>query len=228
MRTCWLGPGSRIVTAFNWPSGSIAKFPNTMRTRRFLRGRSLDEKLAGVTTLSRQEILNLAEAFSRRGEPEKALEAKKNWVRAKEDRLRKEGRPDDLVQAAHEYQSMLEDNESAAKLLIEAYEKAPEMRSVSDQLEQLGWTLVKGKWMTRAEAAALPPDPNQRPGDRANFLGMSREQVRKTLGNPDSVTRIISAGRLNEVWIYNVGSRVAVHFLGGTDGQDVKVVRLEQ
>ena len=32
---------------------------------------------------------------------------------------------------------------------------------------------------------------------------MTRDQVRKVLASrPDSVTRIISAGQLNEVWIY--------------------------
>jgi hypothetical protein len=60
---------------------------------------------------------------------------------------------------------------------------------------------------------------------------MSRDQVRKTLGSqPDSVTRVISAGRLNEVWIYNqnAGTRLAIHFLGSVDGHDLKVVKLVQ
>ena len=70
-----------------------------------------------------------------------------------------------------------------------------------------------------------------RPADAGHLVGMSRDQVRKALSSrPDSVTRVISAGRLNEIWIYNenAASHIAIHFLGSADGHDLKVVRLVQ
>ncbi len=196
-----------------------------------LRAQTLDERLAAAATLSRSDVLKLAERFTQRGQLEKALQAKKAWVLAGDERLRKEGRPDDLIQAAHEHQSMLDDDEGAAKLLIDAYELSPGMKEISEQLDRLGWTRVNGKWMTRAQAAALPPDPSKQAADEGRLVGMSRDQVRKVLvSQPDSVTRVISAGRLNEVWIYNenAGSRLAIHFLGSADGHDLKVVKLVQ
>jgi hypothetical protein len=196
-----------------------------------LREKTLDERLATAATLSRSDILKLAERFTQRNQPEKALQAKKSWVLAGDERLQREGRPDDLIQAAHEHQSMLDDDEGAVKLLIEAYEKSPEMKEISEQLDRLGWVHVNGKWITRAQAAALPPDPSKQAADAGRLTGMSRDQVRKTLGSqPDSVTRVISAGRLNEVWIYNqnAGTRLAIHFLGSIDGHDLKVVKLVQ
>ena len=46
---------------------------------------------------------------------------------------------------------------------------------------------------------------------------------------PDSVTRVISAGQLNEIRIYeNGGSRLSVQFVGSIDGRDLKVVKLVQ
>lgn len=196
-----------------------------------LREKTLDERLTAAATLSRSDVLSLAERFTQRGQPEKALQAKKAWVLAGDERLRKEGRPDDLIQAAREHQSLLDDNDGAAKLLIDAYELSPQMKEISEQLDHLGWTRANGKWMTRAQAAALPPDPSKKAAGEGSLLGMSRDQVRKVLvSRPDSVTRVISAGRLNEIWIYNenAGSRLAIHFLGGTDGRDLKVVKLVQ
>jgi hypothetical protein len=195
------------------------------------RDQTLNERLAAAATLSRRDVLKLAELFTQRGQPAKALQAKSAWVLAGDERLRNEGRPDDLIQAAHEHQSMLDDNEGAVKLLLEAYEKSPGMKDISEQLNRLGWTRVGGKWMTLAQAAALPPDPSKQAADAGHLVGMSRDQVRKALSSrPDSVTRVITAGRLNEVWIYNenAGSRLAIHFLGSADGRDLRVVRMVQ
>jgi hypothetical protein len=195
-----------------------------------LRETTLDERLAAAATLSRSDVLKLAERFVQRGQPDKAMQAKKAWVLAGDERLRKEGRPDDLIQAAREHQTFLEDKEGAAKLLMEAYERSPEMKEISEQLRRLGYTRAAGRWLTRAEAAALPPDPAKEATEGGPRVGMSRDQIQKMLASrPDSVTRVISAGQLNEVWIYESGgTRLAVHFLGSIDGHDLKVVKLVQ
>jgi hypothetical protein len=193
-----------------------------------LRQQALDARLGHVTSLSRQECVELAEQFNQRHQEQKALQAKRTWMQAQEALFRQEGRADDLVQAAREYRSLLDDNEAAARLLIEAYAKAPQMKSIADELQGLGRTLVGGKWLTAAEVAALPPDPTKQAAETGRFIGMTREQVRQSLGNPDSMTRVLSGQQLNEVWIYNDSGklRVAIHFLGLVDGTDVKAVRL--
>jgi hypothetical protein len=151
-------------------------------------------------------------------------------VKVKEDRLTKEGRPSDLVQAAHEYQSLLDDNESAARLLLQAAKIAPEMKEVGGQLERLGYKRVNGQWLTAAQAAALPADPVQKAAEAGRYTGMTREQIRKMIGAPDSRTRVVASGRVSEVWIYdqNAKSRVAIHFVGSADGHDVTAVKVVQ
>ena len=59
---------------------------------------------------------------------------------------------------------------------------------------------------------------------------MTREQIRKMIGAPDSRTRVVASGRVSEVWIYdqNAKSRVAIHFVGSADGHDVTAVRVVQ
>lgn len=195
-----------------------------------LREQTLDEQLAAAATMSRSDVIKLAERFTLRAQPEKALEAKKAWVLAGDERLRKEGRPDDMIQAAREHQALLDDNEGAARLLIEAYDRSPEVKEISEQLNRLGYKRAAGRWLTRAEAAALPPDPSKEATEGGPRVGMSRDQIQKVLASkPDSVTRVISAGQLNEIWIYeNGGSRLAVHFLGSIDGHDLRVVKLVQ
>jgi hypothetical protein len=61
-------------------------------------------------------------------------------------------------------------------------------------------------------------------------VGMTREQIRKSIGVPDSRTRIVASGRLSEVWIYSqdAKSRLAIHFVGSADGHDVTAVRVDQ
>ncbi len=195
-----------------------------------LRGGALDSRLADVVHLTRDDLLELSEQFQHRGQPEKAVQAKRAWVKAKEDRLTKEGRPSDFLQAAHEYQSLLDDNESAARLLLEASKNAPDVKEISSQLERMGFKRVGGKWLTAAEVAALPGDPFQKAAEAGRYTGMTREQIRKTYGAPDSRTRIVSAGKISEVWIYdqNAKSRLAIHFVGSADGHDVTAVRVVQ
>jgi hypothetical protein len=195
-----------------------------------LRARALDERLADAVHLTRDELLGLAEQFQQRGQPEKALQAKRAWVKAKEDRLIKEGRPSDLIQAAHEYLSLLGDTESAARLLLEASKNAPDVREINSQLERLGYKRIDGKWLTAAEVAALPADPLQKAAEAGRYTGMTRVQIRKAYGPPDSRTRVIANGRLSEVWIYdqNAKSRLAIHFVGSPDGHDVTAVRVVQ
>ena len=62
-----------------------------------LRETTLDERLASAATLSRGDVLQLAERFQMRGQPDKAMQAKKAWVLAGDERIRKEGRPDDMI-----------------------------------------------------------------------------------------------------------------------------------
>jgi tetratricopeptide (TPR) repeat protein len=195
-----------------------------------LRSSALDQKLADVVHLSRDDLLELADQFQHRGQPEKALQAKRAWVKVKEERLTKAGRPSDLMQAAREYQSLLDDNESAARLLIEAAKTAPDLKDIGSQLERLGYKKVNGKWLTATEVAALPADPFQKQAEAGHYTGMTREQIRKLNGPPDSRTRVVAAGRLSEVWIYdqNAKSRLAIHFVGSADGHDVTAVRVVQ
>jgi hypothetical protein len=115
-------------------------------------------------------------------------------------------------------------------LLIEASKNAPDVKEISSQLERLGFKRVNGKWLTAAEVAALPADPIQKAAETGRYNGMTRDQVRKMYGVPDSRTRVVAAGRVSEVWIYdqNAKSRLAIHFVGSADGHDVTAVRLVQ
>ncbi|HET6324331.1 MAG TPA: hypothetical protein VFG04_06495 [Planctomycetaceae bacterium] len=195
-----------------------------------LRGSALDSRLADVVHLTRDDLLELSEQFQHRGQPEKAVRAKRAWVKAKEDRLTKEGRPSDFLQAAHEYQSLLDDNDAAVRLLLEASKNSPDVKEISSQLERMGFKRVGDKWLTAAEVAALPGDPFQKAAEAGRYTGMTRDQIRKTYGPPDSRTRVVSAGKISEVWIYdqNAKSRLAIHFVGSADGHDVTAVRVVQ
>jgi hypothetical protein len=206
------------------------ELPEQHTRAELLRSGALDQRLADAIHLTRDDLLDLADQFQHRGQPEKALQAKRAWVKAKEERLIKEGRPSDLLQAAREYQSLLGDNESAARLLMAASKNAPDLKEIDSQLERLGFKKVNGTWLTAVQVAALPADPFQKAAEAGRYTGMTREQIRKAYGVPDSRTRVVASGRLSEVWIYdqNSKSRLAIHFVGSADGHDVTAVRVVQ
>lgn len=196
------------------------------------RKRELDFKLARVETDSRQQVLQLAEQFRRRHEPQKARQAVKQWLDAKAKRVREEG-PAGLVKIADEYEELLDDQETAAKLLMEASRQIPNSEEIAAKLNRLGYRRADGQWISDEALEKRPPDPVQRAVREGRVVaGMTPEQVRKALGAPTSTTRIATAGRISEVWSYGERgtSRLAIHFLrrSAETTQDAQVVGISQ
>jgi hypothetical protein len=174
-----------------------------------------DWRLKGVASLTRADMLALANEFDSRGQPEKALQAKQSWVEARLRRLRAEGAPG-LVRAAADYQDVLGDRATAARLLLEAHELAPGSTEVAASLQRAGYVWSEGKWLPADAAAAIPMSEIEQ-AIRAGRVtrGMAAQEVRKVLGAPESVIRLATAGRISDVWIYGPrnSSRLAIHLL---------------
>ena len=179
------------------------------------RDRRIAYELASVATYSRQQLDDLTARFRKRKQPAKAREAITAWVAAQEARLRKSGAVG-LMQAADYYRTLLDDNEKSLALLIEAYQADPESKDVTARLDRLGYALENGRWILKGKRKTVKPNAiEQAIRDGRIIAGMTTEHVRKTLGEPTSVTRVASAGQVNEVWIYGEQktSRLAIHFL---------------
>ena len=98
----------------------------------------------------------------------------------------------------------MEDRQTAAKLLKEAYELSPESEEIKQQLRLWGYVFKQGSWFTAVEAAKLPEDPiDQAIRDGRVVVGMTSSQVKRALGGkPTLMTRAATAGVICELWVY--------------------------
>lgn len=197
------------------------------------REREIDYRLKRIETATRSEALDLAKRLEGRGRADEAKRALAAWLAAREAALRKDG-PAGLVVVAEDYSDVLGDKATAARLLVEALKENPKSQEIADKLRGLGYVRVDGVWITKEEAETRPVDPitlAMREGRVT--VGMSPEQVRKTLGAPDRVARAASVSQVHEAWLYGQAGRggLAIHFLrysarGPEEGRVVGVASL--
>lgn len=179
------------------------------------RDAELNWRLSRVGSATRSDMLALAGEFQRRSQPEKVAETKQSWLAAYTRRMRREG-VTGLVRAAEEHVALAGDRDAAVKLLIEAHALAPESKDAPAALRRLGYVWKQGTWLPQDEAAAVPLSPIQQAIREGRVTrGMTAVQVRQTLGAPTFVTRVATAGQINDVWSFGElnSSRLAVHFL---------------
>jgi len=194
------------------------------------RERELKERLAHVDRLTRPEMLDLADRFRRKKQPDKADETVANWLKATEKQLRTEG-PVGLMRAAEEYIDLLEDEEKAIELLKEAYKLSPESERISERLTQLEYRLQDGEWIPAKLVKERLETPIQKAIRAGRVIeGMTATQVRRTLGAATSVTRIATSGQVSELWIYGEpsGSRITIHLLRRTPRSPLTAIRIAQ
>ncbi|MGC1272942.1 MAG: hypothetical protein WBC44_04490 [Planctomycetaceae bacterium] len=211
-----------------------AALPERPELARVHREREIAFRLKHIATATRAEAMLLARRLNERDRPDAANQALVAWLAAREAAARKEQSLAELVRVAEDYAQLLNDNETAARLLAELLKDAPESTEIPEKLRQLGYVNDDGEWITKAEAATRPVDPVKlamREGRVA--VNMSPEQVRKTLGTPDQIARAASTAQVHEVWIYGETGRggLAVHFLryaarSSTDSRVVGVATL--
>lgn len=196
------------------------------------RDAELNWRLSRVGSATRSEMLALAGEFQRRSRPEKSAETKQSWLTAYTRRMRREGVPG-LLRAAEEHVALAADRATAVKLLTEAHALAPESQDVGAAFRRLGYVWKRGEWLPEDEAAAVPLSPIQQAIREGRVTrGMTIAQVRQTLGAPSFVTRVATAGQINEVWSFGElnSSRLAVHFLrsGHEPPAEAVVIRISQ
>lgn len=212
-------------------AAALPERPNLARAHR---EREIAFRLKHIATSTRAEATLLARRLNERDRPDEANRALVAWLAAREAAARKEQSLAELVRVAEDYAQLLNDNETAARLLMELLKDAPDSAEIPEKLRRLGYVNDDGEWITKAEAATRPVDPVKlamREGRVA--VNMSPEQVRKTLGKPDQIARTASTAQVHEVWIYGETGRggLAVHFLryaarGSDDARVVGVATL--
>ena len=183
-----------------------ARLPELPDLAERYRERELAWRLAAVASSTRAEAVELAELLRGRGEPERADQALRTWLAARERSLRGDGLGG-LIRAAEEYRDLTGGDAEAIRLLKEAHAAAEpgsaEENAVAAKLRASGLTLSGGRWRTLADAAAAPVDPLAAAVKAGRVaVGMTAPQVRAALGAPPVRSRAVSRLTVAEVWVY--------------------------
>jgi hypothetical protein len=196
------------------------------------RERALALRAEKVAKLSRAEVLALRQEYRNRNQSEQGQDVVESWLTLRRKRLA----PDDLeglLYIAEEYTQLLERPGETARLLLEASARQPDAQEVTRRLEALGYHRRQGRWLTAAEFQAVPE------GKLAQALregrvdnGMTAAQVRKSLGVPQSTTRLATEGEVCEVWSYGQAgtaqSKLVIYFVKHRSQAAAVVVGIDQ
>ncbi|MCA9058141.1 MAG: hypothetical protein KDA85_06560 [Planctomycetaceae bacterium] len=80
---------------------------------------------------------------------------------------------------------------------------AEEAENIAERLQGYGWYRKNDQWLTAEEAAQKSDDQSTQAMREGRVeKGMSPAQVRRTLGNPTRVSRLISGASVREFWIF--------------------------
>lgn len=189
-----------------------------------VRERLLDERLAAVASATREELDTLVARLAEAGRDAEVARAKRKWLAGRVRQLRFDG-ADGLVEAAAETLDVAGDEAAAVALLREAATLAPDSPRIAALFERLGYVRDGDGWSERTDAPTARVDAAVREG--RVVPGMTAAQVRRTLGEPDAVSRSIALSEVDESWIYGRGgTRLVIHLrrFVGTPAGEAKVV----
>lgn len=194
------------------------------------RDKALATRGAGVNRLSRTQVVELAKQYRDRKQPQRAEEVLTAWLTQR----RKQLNADDMeghLQLAEEYRALLNRADLADKLLVDQITKHPDAKQIAERLEKLGYHKKDGRWLTTKEFQSQPEALVERAMREGRVTtGMTSDQVRKTLGQPVSRSRSVSAGQVSEVWIYGTpgNSRLTVFLNRGRNQTEPLVTHVAQ
>lgn len=163
-----------------------------------------DWLMRNLESLSMDQLLALREALLEAGEADRADEALKTWFRHRETRLRTEG-IDGLIELSSLYETLFPDGaRDAVRILLEADRRKPGSSIVRQRLESHGFQQINGDWKSSDEVHDFENSPINRAMREGRVIpGMTEDQVRRALGEPSSISRVLTARHVIDYWIYS-------------------------
>ncbi len=167
-------------------------------------------RIENVTELKIDEMLALRESLLESGSSDQADEVLRTWFRNRETQLRKEGL-DGLIELASLHETLFPDGaRDAINVLLEAERRKPGSAIVHQRLESYGYRQINGDWKDSDEARDFENSPINRAMREGRVIpGMTQEQVRRALGEPTSVSRLLTARQVIEYWVYGDSKRTS-------------------
>ena len=206
------------------------QFPEQHKLAEQYRDQALAHRAGEVDKLTRREVLNLAEQYRDRKQPQQADRILESWLTLRRRRLDKND-VEGLLQVADDYRKLLRRNEISDRLLLESAERNPTSAEVAERLERAGYRLRDGVWLSAEDFDTRTESRLERALREGRVEpGMTGTQVRKGLGSPLSIARSATSGQICETWLYGQAetSRLAVLLVKRRSQLDLQVVEVRQ
>jgi hypothetical protein len=168
--------------------------------------KALDWRVEHVTNLSRGKLIELKQELIKSGEESRADEVLRRWFTPVETRLRRQGAVG-LIELAFEYEDLFDDGDTAVALLLESDRVKPGSSYVAERLEGYGYIRVEGRWRRKDTSMTGDASPIEIAIRNGRVIrGMTSAHVRKSLGPPDAITRVLTSREVLEYWVYRTPS----------------------
>jgi len=185
--------------------------PDDPKTAQSFRQMALTYRLKNITSVRRNEVLEVAREYRSQNKPEMALTALKTWLDYRTSQLNKAG-PSDYVATAIDYEQWFSDHNKSEEILLAGIERFPDDKELRSQLTKRDYIESKNQWVARSSLPKTMPNKIQQAMKTGRIVkGMSREQVANSLGAPKTVSRIASARQTVLIWNYP-DAHLAVRF----------------
>lgn len=199
------------------------EFPTQDVVAEELEQREISYRLKHVSELSRRDLQQLHELLTRKGQTDRTRSLIQEWLSAQEQKFGSNSigallRTADEYLFAAEFARHPEDRETGVELLKRAWQRAStespdDATQIAERLRSLGWDRLNDQWMTIQQLEQLPRNDVELAAREGRVVvGMTPEQVVQTLGQPERITRIGSAGQLREIWIFSGDVGLVIRF----------------
>lgn len=171
------------------------------------RDKALAARAANIEKLTKSQMLEVAEKYRLRQKPRAAERLIEKWLEMRRGALE----PDDtegLLELTDEYRRLLKQGTIADRLLLDAWKRNPKAQDIAERLEKEGYHLFEGKWLTSHEYNDRPEGRLEKAiHDGRVEKGMTVSDVRRSLGEPVTLARAVTAGAVSELWTYTLSDR---------------------
>ncbi|MFO1019118.1 MAG: hypothetical protein U0903_00235 [Planctomycetales bacterium] len=194
-----------------------------------LREQSLTVQMEEVAKLTRADLLELREDYRKRKQEAQGEALVDRWLALRRKKLQPED-VEGLRQLVQDYEACGRDLKPLAAQIVAAAKAYPQSEELAAILDKMGYIKRDGNWLSRddrLEQEEAKRREESREGKIA--LGMSATELRKSMGVPISLTRVVSAGQVQEVWVYSLtgANGLTLYLARSVTDKEAKVIAID-
>jgi len=184
--------------------------PEQSREAESFRDRALATMAADIDNLTRSQLLDLADRYRARQRTKEADRLVESWLTLRIRALDADD-TEGLLELTDEYKKLLKQYDFANRLLIDAWKRNPKATDIAERLEKEGYHRDGSNWLSATEYNNRPEGQIEKAIRAGRVeLGMSPSHVRRSLGEPATQARVVTAGQVTEIWRYELSETIHV------------------